>query len=69
MRINIFENIQLVHGATTILDAIRSVRLHGIFIPGTISFQSVIVAPSITAADGTVTISFGLYSLNGTSSK
>lgn len=66
-RINIFENYPLIHKLG--FDNVNTnggLRIHGVNIPGSISFNNIAMGFSASGTTAkTMTISFGLYSLNG----
>lgn len=65
-RINIFQNIDIFHSANFVVRQSSYLRIHGIYIPGSISFNNVAVLISRSSnGSKTLSLSFGLYSLNG----
>lgn len=66
-RINIFETVPVVYELVTNAGNTfpqNGMVLQGVYIPGTISFNNLAVLMSHGGAGGTVTLNFGLYSLN-----
>lgn len=67
-RINIFQNLPVLHLANTGLTVgFNTLFLQGVYIPGSISFNNVAVIVSVNrgGADMSITMSLGLYSLTG----
>lgn len=66
VRLNKFESFPLIHrGATNVLLGNASLHVLGVVIPGSISFNNLAVILSQGNTGASVTLSFGLYSLNG----
>ena len=67
MKINIFENIPTLNNLANIAWVNNTLSLVGVVLPGTISFNTVamILNLSSTNSEQTISINFGLYSLNG----
>ena len=68
VRLNIYENYSVLNRMTAANVAISggSLRMQGVVIPGSISFNNVVVFMTASGTTAkTLTISFGLYSLNG----
>ena|SRR3990167_8435471 len=68
-RLNIFENRPKIHDGAlaTALSAANTLMIHHVGIQGSISFDNVALIKTIGNTANTVSISFGLYSLNGSS--
>lgn len=69
VRINIFKNYPTLHRVEWgFNEASSSLWLQGLYIPGSISFNQVAVIASMPGVESkSITVSFGLYSLNGSS--
>lgn len=67
MRINIYENIEEINNVTLVAAPISAsdLRVHGVFLPGSISFNNIVYYRSVGNTANTQSVSFGLYSLNG----
>ena len=67
-RIQIFENFSVINVATFDTGALiaqSSLFVHGVYIPGSISFNTIAMLFSNNATNQSDTIAFGLYSLSG----
>lgn len=67
VRINIFDSLKLAHSLNfNALDSIGTLLVNGVHIPGSISFNNVVMPISRVASNvgRTFSVSFGLYSLN-----
>ena len=66
VRLNIFENQPLFHVAgLNVLLGVGSLHIHGIEMPGSISFNNIAMIGSQGHTSQSASLSFGLYSLNG----
>lgn len=66
VRLNLFQNFPLVHqAAASVLQGAGTAHIMGVVIPGSISFNTPMVILSEGGTAASVTLSFGLYSLNG----
>lgn len=67
VRLNIFDNYPLLHNfAGGGVGTNGALMIHGVFIPGSLSFNNVVMAISASGTTAkTLTLSFGLYSLTG----
>ena len=66
IRINKFENMSNLHRVTFgALFGNATLHLHQVYIPGSISFNNIAVIKSIGNSANTLSLSFGLYSLSG----
>jgi len=65
-RLNIYENISINHSFNQQTVSWEILKIHGVYIPGSISFNNIAIylVRSGTIAK-TLSVSFGLYSLNG----
>ena len=66
VRLNIFENVPLLHTNMNFVLNVNTLSIQGVYIPGSISFNklAVIVSGSGGVSEN-LSLSFGLYSLNG----
>lgn len=66
-RINVFENFARDNIALTLgVNSNNAQMIHGVYFPGSISFNDVALIASVSnTVDATLTVRFGLYSLNG----
>ena len=69
MRINIFENLSLInHVGINVLPGVGSLLIQGVYIPGSISFNNLnMIFSGSGGLSEDLSLSFGLYSLNGAS--
>ena len=66
MRINIFENLPVLHRGLQASLVANSLSIQGVYIPGSISFNTIAIYLSGSGGvSENLTIRFGLYSLNG----
>src|SRR3990167_3495353 len=66
VRLNIFENVPLLHTNMNFVLNVNTLSIQGVYIPGSISFNKLAVIVSGSGAvSQNLSLSFGLYSLNG----
>src|SRR3990167_1799342 len=65
-RINTFSNIPVLHNVSISSFVTGSLSIQGVYVPGSISFNNLVVLLSGSGVvSENITLSFGLYSLNG----